>query len=126
MQAVDLEVGPAEDGAEFAPGVDPDRVGEMVARDVGVPIVPQCAVELVADVGEECPAEGDVDHLDAAADAQEGDAALGRQARQGQIEKIPLGRMARPDEIWAGLRFIIECDYFTGRIIAIDGGATFL
>ena len=42
------------------------------------------------------------------------------------LDKIPLGRMARPDEIWAGLRFIIECDYFTGRIIPIDGGATFL
>ncbi|HEY0190754.1 MAG TPA: SDR family oxidoreductase [Kofleriaceae bacterium] len=39
---------------------------------------------------------------------------------------IPLGRMARPDEIWAGLKFIIECDYFTGRVLAIDGGASFL
>jgi 3-oxoacyl-[acyl-carrier protein] reductase len=42
------------------------------------------------------------------------------------LRAIPLGRMARPDEIWAGLKFLIECDYFTGRILAIDGGATFL
>jgi 3-oxoacyl-[acyl-carrier protein] reductase len=42
------------------------------------------------------------------------------------LRAIPIGRMARPDEIWAGLKFIIECDYFTGRILPIDGGATFL
>lgn len=42
------------------------------------------------------------------------------------IGAIPLGRMARPDEIWAGLEFIIECDYFTGRVLTIDGGAAFL
>ena len=42
------------------------------------------------------------------------------------LRAVPLGRMARPDEIWAGLKFVIECDYFTGRILAIDGGATFL
>jgi 3-oxoacyl-[acyl-carrier protein] reductase len=48
------------------------------------------------------------------------------EALAGMLAQIPLGRMARPEEIWAGLRFIIECDYFTGRIIAIDGGAMFL
>ena len=42
------------------------------------------------------------------------------------LRAIPIGRMARPDEIWAGLKFIIECDYFTGRVLPIDGGATFL
>jgi 3-oxoacyl-[acyl-carrier protein] reductase len=47
-------------------------------------------------------------------------------ALAGMLRGIPLGRMARPDEIWAGLKFVIECDYFTGRILAIDGGASFL
>jgi 3-oxoacyl-[acyl-carrier protein] reductase len=47
-------------------------------------------------------------------------------ARADMLRAIALGRMARPDEIWAGLRFVIECDYFTGRILAIDGGASFL
>jgi 3-oxoacyl-[acyl-carrier protein] reductase len=42
------------------------------------------------------------------------------------LSAIPLGRMARPDEIWTGLKFIIECDYFSGRVVAIDGGAAFL
>ncbi|HEX5873871.1 MAG TPA: hypothetical protein VFY60_04425 [Pyrinomonadaceae bacterium] len=28
-------------------------------------------------------------------------------------------------EIWLALRFIIECDYFTGRVIEADGDSTF-
>jgi 3-oxoacyl-[acyl-carrier protein] reductase len=28
----------------------------------------------------------------------------------------------QPDEIWLGVRFIIECDYFTGKVLDIDGG----
>jgi 3-oxoacyl-[acyl-carrier protein] reductase len=35
---------------------------------------------------------------------------------------IPLGRLGTPEEIWLGLRFILECDYFTGRVLDIDGG----
>jgi 3-oxoacyl-[acyl-carrier protein] reductase len=38
---------------------------------------------------------------------------------------IPLGRIAEPYEIWQAARFIIECDYFTGSIIEVDGGARF-
>jgi len=35
---------------------------------------------------------------------------------------VPLRRVGTPDEIFAGVRFIIECDYFTARCIDIDGG----
>lgn len=35
---------------------------------------------------------------------------------------VPLRRMGEPAEIFAGVRFIIECDYFTGRCLDIDGG----
>lgn len=35
---------------------------------------------------------------------------------------VPLRRVGTPDEIFAGIRFIIECDYFTARCIDIDGG----
>ncbi|MEA5616256.1 SDR family oxidoreductase [Cronbergia sp. UHCC 0137] len=38
---------------------------------------------------------------------------------------IPLGRIAEPYEIWQAARFIIECDYFTGGVIDVDGGARF-
>lgn len=41
------------------------------------------------------------------------------------ISKIPLRRMAQPYEIWLAMRFIIECDYFTGSVIEVNGGARF-
>jgi 3-oxoacyl-[acyl-carrier protein] reductase len=36
---------------------------------------------------------------------------------------VPLGRLALPGEIWQGVRFILECDFFTGRTLEVDGGA---
>jgi 3-oxoacyl-[acyl-carrier protein] reductase len=36
---------------------------------------------------------------------------------------IPLGRLARPHDIWQAVRFILECDFFTGRTVEVDGGA---
>ena len=38
------------------------------------------------------------------------------------VAKVPLRRLGTPSEIYAGLRFILECDYFTGRCLDIDGG----
>ncbi len=38
------------------------------------------------------------------------------------LKAVPLRRVGTPDEIFAGVRFVIECDYFTGRCIDIDGG----
>lgn len=38
------------------------------------------------------------------------------------LKVVPLRRVGSPDEILAGIKFIIECDYFTGRCIDIDGG----
>ncbi len=46
------------------------------------------------------------------------EAALGRLAGE-----IPLGRLARPEDIWRAVRFVIECDFFTGRTLEVDGGA---
>jgi 3-oxoacyl-[acyl-carrier protein] reductase len=40
------------------------------------------------------------------------------------LSSVPLRRAGTTEEIWAGLRFIIECGYFTGRCIDIDGGLT--
>ncbi|MEC4813578.1 MAG: SDR family oxidoreductase [Scytonema sp. PMC 1069.18] len=50
---------------------------------------------------------------------------VSEQAQAEMISKIPLGRMAEPYEIWLAMRFIIECDYFTGSVIEVDGGAKF-
>jgi 3-oxoacyl-[acyl-carrier protein] reductase len=41
---------------------------------------------------------------------------------QKMLGGVPLQRMGEPEEIFAGVRFIIECDYFTGRCLDIDGG----
>ncbi len=38
------------------------------------------------------------------------------------LSTVPLRRTGSPEEIFAGVRFIIECGYFTGRCIDIDGG----
>lgn len=36
---------------------------------------------------------------------------------------IPLGRVGSPWEVWLALRFALECGFFTGRVIEVDGGA---
>ncbi|MEZ4472078.1 MAG: SDR family oxidoreductase [bacterium] len=38
------------------------------------------------------------------------------------LSGVPLRRAGSPAEIFAGVKFIIECDYFTGRCVDIDGG----
>ena len=52
-------------------------------------------------------------------------AGLATDALAEMIGDVPLGRMGRPEEIWAALRFIIECDFFTGRVVLVDGGASY-
>lgn len=37
--------------------------------------------------------------------------------------QIPLGRMGEPEDIWRAVKFIFECDYFTGETIDVHGGA---
>lgn len=41
---------------------------------------------------------------------------------EAMISKVPLARVGTPHEIWLAIKFIIECDYFTGRCIDVDGG----
>lgn len=50
---------------------------------------------------------------------------LAEATRNTLIAGIPLQRIGTPFEIWLALKFIIECDYFTGRVIEVDGGSTF-
>ena len=38
------------------------------------------------------------------------------------LKPVPLRRVAQPQEIFLAVKFIIECDYFTGRCIDVDGG----
>ena len=50
---------------------------------------------------------------------------LAEATRSSLIASIPLQRVGTPYEMWLALRFIVECDYFTGRVIEVDGGSTF-
>jgi 3-oxoacyl-[acyl-carrier protein] reductase len=43
-------------------------------------------------------------------------------ARDALVASIPVGRIGLPDDIWQAVRFILECDYFNGRTIDVDGG----
>ncbi len=43
---------------------------------------------------------------------------------QAMLKPVPLRRVGNPGEIWQAVKFIIECDYFTGRCIDVDGGLT--
>jgi 3-oxoacyl-[acyl-carrier protein] reductase len=38
------------------------------------------------------------------------------------IQRVPLRRLGEPAEIFAALRFAIECDFFTGKCLEVDGG----
>ncbi len=40
------------------------------------------------------------------------------------VSQVPLRRVGQPEEIWQAVRFVIECDYFTGRCVDVDGGLT--
>jgi 3-oxoacyl-[acyl-carrier protein] reductase len=38
------------------------------------------------------------------------------------IDRVPLGRLGEPAEIFTAVRFAIECDFFTGKCLEVDGG----
>jgi 3-oxoacyl-[acyl-carrier protein] reductase len=43
-------------------------------------------------------------------------------AREALVAAIPVGRIGEPEDIWVAVRFCIECDYFNGRTLDVDGG----
>jgi 3-oxoacyl-[acyl-carrier protein] reductase len=47
---------------------------------------------------------------------------MNQKARDGLVAAIPVGRIGLPEDIWLGVRFVLECDYFNGRVIDVDGG----
>lgn len=47
---------------------------------------------------------------------------MNQKARDGLVAMIPVGRIGLPEDIWVAVRFVIECDYFNGRTIDVDGG----
>jgi 3-oxoacyl-[acyl-carrier protein] reductase len=49
-------------------------------------------------------------------------AGMNQKARDALVAAIPVGRIGVPEDIWLAVRFVIECDYFNGRCIDVDGG----
>ncbi|HYX91235.1 MAG TPA: SDR family oxidoreductase [Myxococcaceae bacterium] len=45
-------------------------------------------------------------------------------ARDALVAAVPLKRIGTPEDIWRAVKFILECDYFTGRTVDVDGGLT--
>jgi len=45
-----------------------------------------------------------------------------QKARDALVAMIPVARIGLPEDIWLGVKFVIECDYFNGRTIDVDGG----
>ena len=41
---------------------------------------------------------------------------------EAMVKPVPLRRVGTPEELYSAVRFIIDCDYFTGRCIDVDGG----
>ena len=47
---------------------------------------------------------------------------MNQKARDALVAAIPVGRIGVPEDIWLAVKFVLECDYFNGRTIDVDGG----
>jgi len=47
---------------------------------------------------------------------------MNQKARDALVAAIPVGRIGVPEDIWLAVRFALECDYFNGRCLDVDGG----
>jgi 3-oxoacyl-[acyl-carrier protein] reductase len=50
---------------------------------------------------------------------------MNQKARDAVVSTIPVGRIGDPEDIWLAVKFILECDYFNGRTVDVDGGMSF-
>jgi 3-oxoacyl-[acyl-carrier protein] reductase len=49
---------------------------------------------------------------------------MNQKARDALVAMIPVNRIGLPEDIWLGVKFVLECEYFNGRTIDVDGGLT--
>lgn len=47
---------------------------------------------------------------------------MNQKARDALVAAIPVGRIGLPEDVWQAVRFVLECDYFDGRCVDVDGG----
>jgi 3-oxoacyl-[acyl-carrier protein] reductase len=49
---------------------------------------------------------------------------MNQKARDALVSMVPVGRVGVPEDIWLAVKFVLECDYFNGRCVDVDGGLT--
>ena len=47
---------------------------------------------------------------------------MNQKARDALVAAIPVARIGLPEDIWLAVKFVLECGYFNGRTIDVDGG----
>lgn len=47
---------------------------------------------------------------------------MNQRARDALVKAIPVGRIGLPEDLWLAVKFAVECDYFNGRVLDVDGG----
>jgi 3-oxoacyl-[acyl-carrier protein] reductase len=47
---------------------------------------------------------------------------MNQKARDALVANIPVGRIGNVEDLWLAVKFVLECDYFNGRTIDVDGG----
>jgi len=47
---------------------------------------------------------------------------MNQKARDALVQMIPVGRIGLPEDLWLAVKFALECEYFNGRTIDVDGG----
>ena len=47
---------------------------------------------------------------------------MNQKARDALVKAIPVGRIGEPEDLWLALKFVLECEYFNGRCLDVDGG----
>ncbi|HSN89976.1 MAG TPA: SDR family oxidoreductase [Anaeromyxobacteraceae bacterium] len=49
---------------------------------------------------------------------------MNQKARDALVAAVPVGRVGQPEDVWLAVKFVLECDYFDGRCVDVDGGLT--
>ena len=49
---------------------------------------------------------------------------MNQKARDALVAAVPCGRIGVPEDIWLAVKFVLECDYFNGATIDVNGGLT--
>ena len=47
---------------------------------------------------------------------------MNQKARDALVAAVPCGRVGLPEDIWLAVKFVLECDYFNGATVDVNGG----